>query len=122
MLRTDKCALICDLAEVYSIYDYRSLPASRVATFAVGLRNDSRIKTIMRGEDPNSYGARDLIIANINDMISVYLFGPSKTKSMVEALFGMEEDKPKESNGENGYMVFSSPEEFNAAFYENNGG
>ena len=122
MLRTDRCALICDLAEVYNIYDYRSLPASRVATFAVGLRNDSRIKTIMRGEDPNGYGVRDLIIANINDMISAYLFGPSKTKSMVEALFGMEEDKPKESNGENGYMVFSSPEEFNAAFYENNGG
>ena len=44
MFATDKDALICDLAETYHIYNYKSLPASMVATLAVGLREDSRIK------------------------------------------------------------------------------
>ena len=38
MIKTDEDALICDLAETYQIYDYKSLPAYMVATFSVGLR------------------------------------------------------------------------------------
>lgn len=49
MIATDEAALICDLAETYHIYDYKSLPVSRVAIFSVGLRDDSRIKMKMRG-------------------------------------------------------------------------
>lgn len=49
MVALDEDALICDLAETYHIYNYRSLPASRVATFAVGLRENSRIKTRLAG-------------------------------------------------------------------------
>ena len=33
MIKTDEDALICDLAETYQIYDYKSLPAYMVATF-----------------------------------------------------------------------------------------
>ena len=44
MIKTDEDALICDLAETYQIYDYKSLPAYMVATFSVGLRENSRIK------------------------------------------------------------------------------
>ena len=36
MIKTDEDALICDLAETYQIYDYKSLPAYMVATFSVG--------------------------------------------------------------------------------------
>ena len=38
MIKTDEDALICDLAETYQIYAYM------VATFSVGLRENSRIK------------------------------------------------------------------------------
>lgn len=43
MINTDENALICDLAETYHIYDYRSLPLHMVGIFACGLRPDSRI-------------------------------------------------------------------------------
>ena len=44
MLRLDRDALICDMAETYGIYDLGSLPARKVAVLASGLRDDSRIK------------------------------------------------------------------------------
>lgn len=50
MIDANEDALICDLAETYHIYDYRSLPARMVATLAVGLRNDSRIKMFLSNE------------------------------------------------------------------------
>lgn len=43
MINVDENALICDLAETYHIYDYRSLPLHMVGIFACGLRPDSRI-------------------------------------------------------------------------------
>lgn len=39
----DEAALICDFAETYHIYDWRSLPARYAAILASGLRPDSRI-------------------------------------------------------------------------------
>lgn len=50
MIIEDEDALICDFAETYRIYDYRSLPVELAATFAVGLGDDSRIKKKLRGE------------------------------------------------------------------------
>ena len=44
MLGKDEHALVCDLAETYQIYDYRSYPVGLIATLAAGLRDDSRIK------------------------------------------------------------------------------
>ena len=35
--------VICDLLEIYHILDYKSLPASLVATLILGLRSDSRV-------------------------------------------------------------------------------
>lgn len=49
MIALDEDALICDLAETYHIFDYRSLPARRVAAFAVGLRESSRIRMKLAG-------------------------------------------------------------------------
>ena len=50
MISLDEDALICDLAETYQIYDSRQLPPSRMAVFASGLKNDSRIKMIITGQ------------------------------------------------------------------------
>ena len=52
MLNFDKDALLCDLAETYHIYDYKSLPCRMVAAFSCGLRENSRIKMKMAGIDP----------------------------------------------------------------------
>lgn len=49
MIATDEDALICDLAETYQIFDYKQMPPSKVAIFAIGLKNDSRIKLKMTG-------------------------------------------------------------------------
>lgn len=35
--------VICDLLEVYHVLDYKSLPASLVATLVLGLRSNSRV-------------------------------------------------------------------------------
>lgn len=49
MVSANREALICDFAETYGIYDFRALPVSTLATLAVGLRDDSRIKMHMHG-------------------------------------------------------------------------
>ena len=49
MLKVDRTAVICDMAETYHIYDLRLLPARTVAMLACGLKADSRIKTEMAG-------------------------------------------------------------------------
>ena len=43
MINVDEETLICDFAETYRIYNYKSLPLQMVETFACGLRPDSRI-------------------------------------------------------------------------------
>lgn len=48
MVAADEDALICDFAETYHIYNWRGLSARYAAVLACGLRDDSRIKMIMR--------------------------------------------------------------------------
>ena len=49
MLATDEDAVICDFAETYGVYNLRALPLRYAATLAFGLRQNSRIKTILAG-------------------------------------------------------------------------
>lgn len=49
MINACEDALICDLAEGYRVYDYRSLPPYRAAILACGLREDSRTKQQLSG-------------------------------------------------------------------------
>ena len=109
MIATDEDALICDLAETYHIYDYRSLPLKTVATLSVGLREDSRIKLIMTGQ---KRPIDTLLLAFIADKLSAFIYGftddarknKNRPKSMVEMLLN-EEHEPEIS-------AFNSPEEF----------
>ena len=43
MIATDEDSLICDLAQYYHVFDYRSMTVESVATLAAGLPEDSRI-------------------------------------------------------------------------------
>ncbi len=97
MLKIDENALICDLAETYHIYNYRQLPPSMVAIFAIGLRDDSRIKMKLSGAkvSPNI-----LLLSGIVDRLNLLLWsktkdglkGINKPKSILDELYNKESD------------------------------
>lgn len=100
MMEFDEAALICDLAETYHIYDYRSLPVQLVATLSAGLRDNSRI--MMRLADvPCSQDT--LLLAMIADRVELFRYGFADTKkhsppqSIVEALYEKANAKSKVS-------------------------
>lgn len=75
MIELDEDALICDLAETYHIYDYRSLPVKLVATLSAGLRDSSRIKLKAAGSPVD---LDTTILAVIADNLSMIRAGFSK--------------------------------------------
>ena len=108
MMEFDESALICDLAETYQIYDYRSLPVQLVATLSAGLRDNSRIKMRLAGA-PASQDI--LLLAAIADRIEFFRHGFSDQKnkppvSILEELYG--------KTSANGVRGFNTAEEFEA--------
>lgn len=120
MLNTDESAFICDLAETYHIFDYKSLPLSRVAIFAIGLRENSRIKMKMNGE---KYPIDTMLLANIADSLSLATWlktkdainGENRPKSIVASLLQIEE---AESKSNSKVEVFETPEDFEKRWKE----
>lgn len=96
-MATDKEALICDLAETYGIYNYRSLPPTKVAAFSVGLRENSRIRLKMNNMH---HPLETVLLAAIADRLSLILWtktkdgekGINRPKSIVEQLSAREQD------------------------------
>ena len=98
---------MCDLAETYGIYDYRSLPLSMVATFSVGLRDNSRIKTKMRGD---KVAIDTLLLGMLYDNISkvlVALGAIDKPELISAILIGENEEKAG-----SGIRTFTDAESF----------
>lgn len=101
--------MICDLAETYGIYDFRSLPARTVATLACGLRENSRIKMKLSGED---IAFEQMMLINIYDRLNWLAWSKTKAaqdggdppRSLLNAIMGTEEKEEK--------FGFSSGEEF----------
>lgn len=75
MYELDKEALICDLAETYGIYEFEELPLRKIAIFAKGLREDSRIKMKM---SQSKFNVKESLLAGILDRLTLILY--SKTK------------------------------------------
>lgn len=75
MIQADEEALICDLAETYHIYDYKRLPLTQVAVFAIGLKDSSRIKMKMTDQ---LVPMETLLLAGILDRLSILLWGQTK--------------------------------------------
>lgn len=75
MYNLDKEALICDLAETYHIYDFKNFPLSKIAIFAKGLREDSRIRMKM---SQSKFNVKESLLAGILDRLTLILY--SKTK------------------------------------------
>ena len=93
MIRLDEDALICDLAETYHVFDYRSLPIKTAATLAAGLRDNSRIRLKAAGVP---VGLDSILLAQIADRVEAFRYGFTDHKgkepeSLVKILLG--EDK-----------------------------
>ena len=107
MIKLDEDALICDLAEVYHIFDYKQLPAYRVAVFSLGLSDPSRIKLKLTDR---TVDFETMLLAGIFDKVSMLFW--SKTKdaeknknrptSVVEMLNGRQENQSKVVSFESG--------------------
>lgn len=109
MIELDEDALICDLAETYHIFDYRSLPVELVAALSAGLRDDARIK-LKAADSPVSLDT--FILAAIADNLSMLRAGMDKRNRGKPFLFTeaiQSENKKQKVRG------FKSAEDFEAA-------
>lgn len=108
MLNTDEDAVICDLAETYHIYDYRSLPLNMVATFCYGLGQNSRIKRKLSNME---YTTEELLLMNIADYLSILVWqntadgqkGTNRPKLLTDLLNGKKKEEA---------LTFDSVEDF----------
>ena len=113
MISVNRDALLCDLAETYGIYDFRTLPATTLAAFAVGLRDNSRIKMQLAG---SKLMPRDMLLAAMVDRLSMLLWmlsadgktGENRPKSVLSILLGEETEKS--------VVSFESGDDFDAAW------
>lgn len=103
MISADRDALVCDLAETYGIFDFRALPVSLLATLAVGLRDDSRIKMRLAGAKATR---SELLLAAAVDRLSMLLWaqtedgrnGVNRPQSVFSVIQGAEKkDGPVEA-------------------------
>ena len=111
MIKFDEDALICDLAETYRIYDYRQLPPMRVAVFACGLKDESRIKMALSGQ---LVTLDTLLLAGISDKLGTLVWfqtedgqkGKNKPASLVNMLTNNQAEKKED------VIIFDSGEDF----------
>ena len=79
-------ALVCDLAEYYGIYDYRQFSLRYIATLAVGLRADSRVKGYINGIEQPPVG---ITLVQMLDAIQYFAYamagGKEAPKSALNA-------------------------------------
>lgn len=102
--------LVCDMAETYSVLDWRVLPATLAATLAAGLRENARVKMQISGSRAT---AETLLLATCADALKVLIWqntrdgskGVRPPSSILAALTGGEET---------GGGGFDTPEEFRA--------
>lgn len=110
MIQTDEDALICDLAETYHIYDYKRLPLTQVAIFAIGLKDSSRIKMKMSNQ---LVPMETLLLAGILDRLGILLWGQTKDgqkgRNRPTMIFDILTTKKEKASD---VIVFSSGEDY----------
>lgn len=100
MIALDEDALICDFAEFYHIYNIYEYPPIYIATLAIGLRDNSRIKLKLLGLRVD---LEMLLLAHIVDNTALNLWAKTKDaknninrpQSFVELLSKKKESKEK---------------------------
>ena len=119
MIRTDRDALVCDLAETYGIFEMKALPGRLLATLCVGLRDDSRIRMRLSG---NKIPRSEMLLAGMVDKLSMVAWllsedgqnGTNRPASVLDALLG---GPAQESDLES----FETPEDFEAEWTRRTG-
>jgi hypothetical protein len=107
MIATGEDLLICDFAETYNIYDYRSLSTKKAATFASGLRADSRILRKLSG---SNYGVNEMLLSILCDEVRGWHYSMTedsqsqinKPQSIRELLFGAPEEEKVSASFDSG--------------------
>ncbi len=98
MITIDEQALICDLAEVYGIFNYKEYPVRLIGTLAWGLRDNSRIKLKICNQKVSN---DTLLLAHIADRVGVLstMYSEKKFPSFVDIFCQFEEDEEKTVTG-----------------------
>lgn len=104
--------LVCDMAEVYGIYDWRALPLPTAATLAQGLPPTSRTARALSGT--KSTDVKEILLAILADRVGHLVWmisddgsaGKNHPPSILAMLTGT--DQPQEG--------YDSAEEFDAAW------
>lgn len=111
MIKEDEDLLICDLAEYYHIYDYRSFPPFFIGTLAWGLPADSRIKRKLSGTDIET---NTLLMAAAVDRLSLLWWSKTEDGANNRNRPTMFTDilQGKTSTSNKDYKVFDSAEDF----------
>ncbi len=107
--------MICDLAEVYHIYNYKEYSPLLVGTLVFGLRDDSRVKMHFSGQ---KQPLDRIFFARMVDELSFLSWANSRDgqknknrpKSVLQSLLGL--DNKEE------YATFSTMEEFERMWNE----
>lgn len=99
--------LICDLAETYGVFDYKSFSPYFIATLAVGLPDCSRIKKKYSGVNLT---LEQTLIATLVDSVNLLTWSLSRKKGkrppkILDLLLKKEEEKEK-------LMQFETPEDY----------
>lgn len=114
MILTDEDALRCDLAETYHIFDYESLPVLMVATFSLGLRDDSRIKQKMSGDKvPLNSTLLSIIADSLRTLVWFKTKDGVKGNNRPESLYDLLHSEPEAQ--EKKFDVLDTPEDFDMA-------
>ena len=121
MLRLDRDAVICDLAETYGIFNYQALPVRLLATLVVGLREESRImRKISRQRIPRG----DILLAAVVDRLSTIAWmlsddgtnGVNRPKSVLDALMGVQPQMPPSD-----VVAYDTPEDYEEEWFRRTG-
>lgn len=118
MIKTDRDAWLCDLAETYHILDITGLSILTLATLSFGLREDSRIKMLL---SDSNVQVDKLMMAMMIDRLSLIWWAKTKDGSkginppnmLVDKLMGTKNDEVNR---------FSSIEEFKSEWNRIAGG
>lgn len=108
MIAADEDAFICDMAEIYGVFDWRALPLHTVATLAAGLGPGSRSEGARLGL---RVPVRDFLTARIADHLALilrFLQGVDVRRLWSDEMIR----ETAERSGETG--AFQTPEEFEA--------
>lgn len=107
-----KDEMICDLAEVYGIYDYKGLSVSMLTALVFGLGDSSRVKKALTG---NKVGLETYLLGYIADSLAFIAWaqtddakkGRNKPKRIID-LWSAKEEKTD-------YIGYESAEAFESA-------